>query len=723
MKETCAILDSITGEAPVLEGVSAKGRLVGLFLELTVEQRYRNGGEGAIEAIYTFPLPWGAALLSLELEIGDRKLQGVVSERRAATERYEQALDDGDTPVLLERTADGLYTVTVGNLMAGESAIVRYRYGQLLSFTQGEVRLAVPTVIAPRYGNPVAEGGVDPLHVPETNLFAEYPFAIDIDVEGALAQGSVESPSHRLALRRTDRGIRASLAGKGFLDRDFILSLRGMAVPASATAQGDGDGWVVHAAFCPDWDRKDEPPARCAKILVDCSGSMAGSSIEAARRALHEILASLEASDRFSITLFGSSVRHLNEGLEQATEGAIRRAAQAVHGLGANLGGTEMLAALESVLALDKGTRSDILLITDGEVWDVEGIVGSARAAGQRIFVIGIGASPAESLLRRLAMETGGACEFVAPGEDAAVPITRMFARLGQAKATEVRLAFPSTIGWQLPAPLGIYQGETIHHFAATHGRPVGEAILSCRLADGSVVRQAVAIEIEDAPGELVRMAAFRRLDSLPLEERTAIAVAHGLVTAQTSMVLVLEREAGERAAGLPTTRRVPQMHAAGWGGVGMLDTGNYSRRAYIEGPASAFACTRESIDLDCYRGIVPSDWQYSLLASLDKGLVAALVPATRRIRTLVQLQGHGVPEEIIAALRGLVAGGLDERMVVLAVLHLVDEAFGNAPAFVGVRRSIARGRSADPVTIEAVRRVLDAALDVESPAEGIAIR
>ena len=60
---------------------------------------------------------------------------------------------------------------------------------------------------------------------------------------------------------------------------------------------------------------------------------------------------------------------------------------------------------------------ADVLLITDGEVWDTKRMIASAQRSGHRVFVIGVGTSPAEAVLRHLAEATGGACEFATPGE------------------------------------------------------------------------------------------------------------------------------------------------------------------------------------------------------------------------------------------------------------------------------------------------------------------
>jgi hypothetical protein len=95
-----------------------------------------------------------AALLGLELELGERRLQAVAVAKAQATERYEKAIDAGDAAVLLEAVGNGLHTVSVGNLKPGESAVIRYRHAELLDANRGLLRLQVPTVIAPRYGNP-----------------------------------------------------------------------------------------------------------------------------------------------------------------------------------------------------------------------------------------------------------------------------------------------------------------------------------------------------------------------------------------------------------------------------------------------------------------------------------------------------------------------------------------------------------------------------------------
>src|SRR3990167_5780690 len=117
-EKNLAILEDSKGGDVALKGVNVRGRLHGLMAEVEVEQTYVNPQETNIEAIYTFPLPLGATLLGLEVDIADKKLTGSVVEKKQAERQYEDAITDGDSAIMLEEAGPGLYTVSFGNLMA-----------------------------------------------------------------------------------------------------------------------------------------------------------------------------------------------------------------------------------------------------------------------------------------------------------------------------------------------------------------------------------------------------------------------------------------------------------------------------------------------------------------------------------------------------------------------------------------------------------------------------
>jgi len=598
-----SILRALDGTSVPLKGVGIRGTLRDLAAEIAVEQRYANETRTHIEAVYSFPLPIGAVLLSLEVEIGDRRLSGQVVEKQAAETKYEAAVSGGDTAVMLELTGPGLYTMNVGNLMAGESAVIRYRYALLLSWQGDRVRLLLPTTIAPRYGS-AERAGLQSHQIPESSLRVDYPLDFDLEIQGELAGSAISSPSHAVAMTRTEQGLRITLAGNATLDRDFILMLRGeQASAARLLPHGDFQGRQIALASLripPSADQEKVPLH--LKIVIDCSGSMAGMSIAQARKAALAILDQLRPDDCFNVTLFGNDYRHFWQDMVSANARHISHAWQRLEQLDADMGGTETNRALCGVYQIGKtpgrmqrfknsvadkvravvgaghpavNLQPQILLITDGEVWDYAQIVKDAAASRHRVFTVGVGMAVAEGLVSELAKATGGACELVSPQEGMTESILGQFHRMRQARIRQANIAFDVAPAWMTPMPATLFAGDTVHVFAGFDGkRPQHIALTASDDADQALTTEA-RVETTDWI-ELPRLAAAQRLaESQTEQEQTRLALDYQLITEHTNYIVVAERE--EKAEDLPVLAKVPQMMAAGWGGHGVVGEANMS--------------------------------------------------------------------------------------------------------------------------------------------------
>ena len=412
--EESSQLMSTEGLAATLQSVQIDGHLDGLLLRMKTRQHYKNTRKANLEAVYTFPLPWGATLLGLNAEIDGHRLQGTVMEKKQATQRYEKAIDDGDTPIMVERSARGLYTANLGNLKPGEDAVIEIDYAQLLRFEQGQIRITVPTTVGPRYGDAHKTGGLAAHESVTASVLAEYPLTVKITLTGEVALAAVQCPSHAVAMARLEDAMVVTLQQGGFLDRDFVLLLQGLQGQSFASVAPDGDGFAVLASFCPTLPEKTQEPLYL-KVLVDCSGSMGGDRIAAARRALHEVMKELSEQDWISYSRFGSEVKHELSGLQPCNAAAIKQVAGLISNTDADLGGTEMNAALISTFELgmsrsfktlftksesqnqNSNQSKDVLLITDGDIWHVEAVIELAQRSGHRIFAIGVGSAPGKT--------------------------------------------------------------------------------------------------------------------------------------------------------------------------------------------------------------------------------------------------------------------------------------------------------------------------------------
>ncbi len=301
-------LHTIDGQNIALQSVNVEVSFSNLFYDTIMTQAYRNLENTPIEAVYTFPLTSGAVLLGMDVMIGGRNLQGVVVARSSAEEQYEKAIINGDAAIMLEQIQPGLYTMNVGNIVAGEEVRVQIRYAELYLWQGNSLRFHLPTTIAPRYGHP-EKAGLQPHQIPEHDLLAENRFQLRLTLAGVLALAQLDCPSHPIVVAESIGTTIVTLAtGAAGMDRDFILNIS-MPQAATDTVLFDRDfdgGWAVLASFAPRLPAPGKIPPKSIKIVVDCSGSMNGDSIVQARQAISDILEQLRPEDYFNIIAFGS---------------------------------------------------------------------------------------------------------------------------------------------------------------------------------------------------------------------------------------------------------------------------------------------------------------------------------------------------------------------------------------------------------------------------------
>lgn len=559
-------------QQPALLRAKAAARIEGLLFETVLEQIYVNPGCTPLEVVYTFPLPSQAVFLGLQTQLGTQRCCGVILARPEAEATYEDALQGGDTPVMVELADDGLLTANLGNLAAGEELVVTLRWGQWLQLEHGRIRAVIPTVVAPRFGTP----SLQPQQVPQHSLEAQYPLHVTLDVTGELAAAQVRCETHRVTTQLQGAQLRLALDTPAALDRNVVFTLQ----PASGAAlalhgldsHGGASQHVVLAAL-----QLPTAPQRCSvmlKILVDCSGSMNGDSIASTRRALAHVVPQLDAADRVTFSRFGSSVAHDLATPRCADEATRRRLAHLVAATDASLGGTQMQAALESTFALP-GTPegADVLLITDAQVWETDAMVAAARRSGHRVFAIGVGSAPREGLLRQLAGATGGACEFATPGESLEQAVERTFSRIRQQPWRGLHCVWDVEPQDMRALPEAAFGGDTLLVEARFDPDPPRRVRLIARDAAGDRVELACSdVVASQDTALLARMQAARRLHEIDdVQAAAQLALDYQLLTRHTCCVVIHERSPGEKISASADLHVVPQMTAAGWGGLGTV--------------------------------------------------------------------------------------------------------------------------------------------------------
>jgi Ca-activated chloride channel family protein len=264
--------------------------------------------------------------------------------------------------------------------------------------------------------------------------------------------------------------------------------------------------------------------------------------------------------------------------MEQCTPEAVQKLSSLVDRLEADMGGTQMEQAVVSTckeVSVPEKNAPSLLLITDDLYWNNGSLLREARESGHRIFTIGVGSAPAECLLRQLAEQTGGACEFVTPNEDMAGVIVRMFRRMRGPQTNKLSIDWGSVPIWQSPLPLSIFDGDTLHLFATFAETPTRKPTLSWD-ADGKTESASPEMITGTENRDLARLGAAQRMQTLGKPEALAMALKYQLVSDQSSLFLVYLREGEDKVTELPEIHQVPQMMAKGSHGFGSVAGGGF---------------------------------------------------------------------------------------------------------------------------------------------------
>ena len=532
-----------------------------LVAEYVIRHTFQNLGKAAIEAVFSFPVPLDAAFLGMKATLGGETLFAQIQAQRQASRTYDDAIAGGHSAVLLRNPEPGVLCTSLGNLLPGETGEIELRFVTSLGVADRTARFILPLVHRPRYGT----WRLEDLEAPTHDFAVEHPMSASIHVDGLLASAPVSCATHGASFALREGRLEMTLSA-AMLDRDLVLTFElSQNLPPTARLIHDGEGVLGLVSFVLP-ERNDAPGPIDLCLVLDGSGSMEGDAIKQSRQATRAIIDALGDTDRIQVLRFGSSVTPMFRRPLLATARVRDTLRELVPTIDSNMGGTEMgdalAKALEQLGDAEAGRSRAIILVTDGAVQpgDIADARLGALIAGVRIFVVAVGSSAGTEVLGPMAEATGAVLERAVPAEPIDVGVMRQFRRAREPGAVALEFEWPGAGATPIPAGVA-YPGDAVDLAAALSGLLGGDVVVraptldfALRLPLGSCI---------SSPA-LRALLGQRRYRLAAKGEKAALALRYGLLTEETSAVVVKIRADGSLTDGLPTIVQVPQMTSAG---------------------------------------------------------------------------------------------------------------------------------------------------------------
>lgn len=493
----------------ILLDTQLSGDVNGMIANIKVDQVFQNQTDDWVNGRYVFPLPSGAAVDSLTIQIGERVIKGVIKEKSNAKKTFEAALRSGKKAGLLEQHRPNLFSISVANIAPQETVHASITFLNKVDYQNGLFSLRLPTTLTPRYipgaaltsiqaaqqllktrlANESIETLIDESgwsantdQVPDASAITPPQkhatleqinnlFSLSLSVNAGFDLQSVSSETHAIDPRFINsKKVKVALAnGQERMDSDLIVSWQakiGNEPRAALFQQKFDDAYYSLMMVTPPSTNNGLSLARDITFVVDSSGSMAGGSMDQAKKALLDALGFLSSNDRFNIIDFDSDYRALFKRSQAVNQNTLTQARQMIDSLIAD-GGTEMMGALNRALSSDneEPLLRQIVFITDGAIGNENALFEllNGHLGDARLFTVGIGRAPNAFFMRKAAQFGRGSYTYISDLSQVRQKMRTLFKRITHPILRNVSVDWKQDDIEQYPTRLpDLYFGEPL---------------------------------------------------------------------------------------------------------------------------------------------------------------------------------------------------------------------------------------------------------------------
>ncbi|MBI2926383.1 MAG: VWA domain-containing protein [Verrucomicrobia bacterium] len=450
-------------EVPLpLKHTEVKAAISGYIATVEVTQQFHNPYDAKIEAVYVFPLPHNAAVNEFIMTIGERRIRGIIRERKEAEEIYRAAKHQGYVASLLTQERPNIFTQSVANIEPGKQIDVNIKYFHTLAYVDGWYEFVFPMVVGPRFNPPGTSDGVGAVARDRSGasgqktevqyLAAHERSGHDISLKVNVDAGVVieEFLCHSHVVTHTAPApsrLTVELASNDRIpNKDLVLRYRvaGERIKSDLLTYRDGKHGYFTLMLYPPKSLGTLPRQPMEMVFVlDCSGSMNGRPIQQAKAAIARALHQLQPEDSFQLINFSERASQLGPEPLEATPANVRRGLAYLQALNSD-GPTMMVEGIKAALDFRHDPRRlrFVCFMTDGYIGNEAEILAEVhkRLGSSRIFSFGVGPAVNRYLLDAMAKLGQGAVAYLGPDDSPAQVIDKFFERISHPALTDLEI-------------------------------------------------------------------------------------------------------------------------------------------------------------------------------------------------------------------------------------------------------------------------------------------
>lgn len=565
-----------------------------------VTQQFINPYSSKIEALYIFPLPENAAITGFVMQIGERRIRGILREREQAEQIYYEARSQGYVASLLTQDRPNVFTQAVANIEPGREVDVNITYFHTLRFDDGWYEYVFPMVVGPRFNPPYAQNGIGAVPIGtrpssghDANVHYLNPGApgsrsghdinVSVAIDAAVPIEDITCNSHDIDItgRESSRAEIRLAAHDTIPNKDFVLRYRvaGDQVQTgfltTVTEQG---GFFTLMLYPPHTQNGLHRAPLELVFVIDCSGSMKGEPLRLAKQAVKRALGQLQENNTFQVIRFSDGATHFSRQPVSADWRTIDNANRYVENLNAD-GGTMMIEGLRAALDFkrDKYRQRYVVFLTDGFIGNERDVLETVddRLGDAHVFSFGIGSSPNRALLDSMAKFGRGAVAYIGLRDISENVMDQFMHRIAHPVMSDITidwggLAVKDVVPQRLPAlyvgrpivvtgrfnPQQSSQSANVRIQANVAGERV-ETVVRTPFYDNQQNRALAAVWARAMMGEMMDREIVRPSGTLT-NRLSRLALDYGLMSAYTAFVAVDSARVTQGSSGTTVPVGVP---------------------------------------------------------------------------------------------------------------------------------------------------------------------